>query len=304
MSIFAQDIEQAAEQSFIAPGSKFYEDWFSKSRNPDAWKCTYNDGTLSINLSPTSINQVTVQSSLPLIKTNDFFKDYLPGLQMIDCPKASVGIQTRGDIDCHNVTIRADRLSPWTPHTIQNVKFIASQGTSVLRLTGATKIINLHMVGGELSLEYDTISADHPWGLYLPEFINSSIDDSTSISIITPERQKMYDELWVWIDWKALGIKHQPTYMNQINVDVDIVHYNETTWNVVPVREDVCISDLLPLPDILLRKRQYLLYGAMLSHNAMIARKEEFSINAEMHILDPSGSLDKCITKDGYIILI
>ena len=92
--------------------------------------------------------------------------------------------------------------------------------------------------------------------------------------------------------------------MNQINVDVDINHYNETTWNAVPVREDVCISDLLPLPDILLHKRQYLLYGAMLSHNAIITRKEEFGAGAEMHILDPSGSLDKCITKDGYIILI
>lgn len=303
MSIFAQDIEQATEQSFIAPGSKFYDDWISKSRNPDAWKYTYKDGTLSINLLPTSINQVAVPLSLPIIKTNDFFGDYLPGLQMIDCPKASVVIQTQGDIDCHNVTIRADRLSPRTPYAIQNVKFIASQSTSVLRLTGATKIINLHMIGGELSLEYDITSADHPWGLYLPEFINSSIDNSTSISIIASERQKIYDELWMWIDWKAFGLKHQPTQLQPANLDL-IDQYNTSEWNAVPVREDVCISDLLPLPDILLHKRQYLLYGAMLSHNAIITRKEEFGAGAEMHILDPSGSLDKCITKDGYIILI
>lgn len=301
MGIFAQDIEQATEQSFVAPGSKFYEDWISKSSNPDAWKCTYKDGTLSINL--LSTNNV-VPLSLPIIKTNDFFEDYLPGLQMIDCPNAFVDIQTQRDIDCHNVTIRAYRLSPRTSCTIQNVKFIASQSTSVLRLSGVTKIINFHMIGGELSLEHNITSADHPWGLYLPEFINSSIDNSTSISIIAREHQKIYDELWMWIDWKAFGIKHQPTHMNPINTDVDIDHYNDTSWNVVPVREDVCISDLLPLPDILLHKRQYLLYRAMLSHNAMITRKEEFGVDAEMHILDPSGSLDKCITKDGYIILI
>ena len=304
MSIFAQDIEQATEQSFVAPGSKFYEDWISKSINPDVWKCTYKDGTLSINLLPTITNQVVMPLNLPIIKTNDFFEDYLPGFQMIDCPKASVTIQTQEDIDCHNATIRAYRLSLRTPTTIQNVKFIAPQSTSTLRLSGATKIINFHMIGGELSLEYDSTSLDHPWGLYLPEFIDSSIDNDTNVSIIAREHQKIYDELWMWIDWKALGIKHQPTHMDPINVEANIDHYNDTSWNVAPVREDVCISDLLPLPDILLHKRQYLLYDAMFSHNAMITRKEEFGVDAEMHILDPSGSLDKCITKDGYIILI
>lgn len=303
MSIFAQDIEQATEQSFIAPGSKFYDDWISKSRNPDAWKYTYKDGTLSINLLPTSINQVAVPLSLPIIKTNDFFGDYLPGLQMIDCPKASVVIQTQGDIDCHNVTIRADRLSPRTPYAIQNVKFIASQSTSVLRLTGATKIINLHMIGGELSLEYDITSADHPWGLYLPEFIDSSIDNSTSISIIAREHQKIYDELWMWIDWEVLGIKHQPTQLQPANLDL-IDRYNTSEWNAVPVYDDVVISELLPLPEILLDKRQYFLINGMLTHNATIAKLDALGDFSKINKLGALTTQDNYLTKDGYVILI
>lgn len=302
MSIFAQDIEQTTEQSFVAPGSKFYDDWISKSYNPDIWKCTYKDGTLSINLLPTGINQVAVPS-LPLIKTNDFFKDYLPELQMIDCPKAFVAIQTPGDIDCHNVTIRANRLSLQTPYVIQNVKFIASQSTSALRLTGATKIINFHMVGGGLSLEYDSTSADHPWGLYLPEFIDSSIDNNTSISIITPERQKIYDELWMWIDWKALGLKHQPSQLQPANLDL-IDRYNSTKWNAVPVYDDVVISELLPLPEILLNKRQYFLINGMLTHNAIITKLDALGDFSKINKLGTLTTQDRYLTKDGYIILI
>lgn len=303
MGIFAQNIEQATEQSFIAPGSKFYDDWISKSHNPGIWKCIYKDGTLSINLLPASINQVAVQPSLPLIKTNDFFKDYLPELQMIDCPKAFVAIQTPGDIDCHNVTIRADRLSLWTPYTIQNVKFIASQSTSILRLTGATKIINFHMIGGELSLEYDDTSLDHPWGLYLPEFIDSSIDDSTSVSIIARERQKIYDELWMWIDWKALGLKHQPSQLQPANLDL-IDRYSSTKWNVAPVYNDVVISDLLPLPEILLNKHQYFLINGMFTHNAIIAKLDALGDCSEINKLSEIVTQDRYLTKDGYVILI
>ena len=303
MGIFAQDIEQATEQSFIAPGSRFYEYWISKFRNPGAWKYNYKDGTLSINLLPTVINQVAVQPCLPIIKTNDFFKDYLPGLQMIDCPKASVAIQTPGDIDCHNVTIRADRLSLWTPYTIQNVKFIASQSTSVLRLAGATEIINFHMVGGELSLEYDITSADHPWGLYLPEFIDSSIDNSTSISIIAPEHQKIYNELWMWIDWKAFGLKHQPTQLRPVNLDL-IDRYNTSEWNAVPVYDDVVISELLPLPELLLDKRQYFLINGMLTHNAIITKLDALGDFSKINKLGTLTTQDNYLTKDGYIILI
>lgn len=303
MGIFAQDIEQATEQSFIAPGSRFYEYWISKFRNPDAWKYNYKDGTLSINLLPTVINQVAVQPCLPLIKTNDFFKDYLPELQTIDCPKAFVAIQTPGDIDCHNVTIRADRLSLWTPYTIQNVKFIAPQSTSILRLTSAAKIINFHMIGGELSLEHDITSADHPWGLYLPEFIDSSIDNSTSISIIAPERQKIYDELWMWIDWKAFGLKHQPTQLQPANLDL-IDRYNTSEWNAVPVYDDVVISELLPLPEILLDKRQYFLINGMLTHNAIIAKLDALGDFLKINKLGALTTQDNYLTKDGYVILI
>lgn len=303
MGIFAQDIEQATEQSFIAPGSRFYEYWISKFRNPGAWKYTYKDSTLSINLLPASINQVAVQPTLPLIKTNDFFKDYLPELQMIDCPKAFVAIQTPGDIDCHNVTIRADRLSLWTPYTIQNVKFIASQSTSILRLTGATKIINFHMIGGELSLEYDITSADHPWGLYLPEFIDSSIDNSTSISIIARECQKIYDELWMWIDWKSLGLKCQPSQSQPANLDL-IDRYNTSEWNAVPVYDDVVISELLPLPELLLDKRQYFLINGMLTHNAIITKLDALGDFSKINKLGTLTTQDNYLTKDGYIILI
>lgn len=303
MGIFAQDIEQATEQSFIAPGSRFYEYWISKFRNPYAWKCTYKNGTLSINLLLTDINQVAVSPGLPIIKTNDFFKDYLPGLQMIDCPEAFMAIRTLGDIDCHNVTIRAYQLSLQTPHTIQNVKFVASQNTSALMLAHATKIINFHMIGGELSLEYDITSADHPWGLYLPEFIDSSIDNSTSISIIAPERQKIYDELWMWIDWKALGLKCQPSQSQPANLDL-IDRYNISKWNAVPVYDDVDISELLPLPELLLDKRQYFLINGMLTHNVIIAKLDALGDFSKINKLGTLTTQDNYLTKDGYIILI
>lgn len=286
MSIFAQNIEENVPNSFIAPGSVFWEEYLQHL--PDELKSFYDGETLELDLSDFG------QYKSLNVRNSELFppKILSKGLKYVRLKNINLRAQC-DELDGDGTSWVTDNF--WFDGNIlKNIKVNTKKfnDDSSIRLN-AKHISDLELNTGLLVLPFSWIETGHPWGAHIPESSgNIVINEDASVQIHMQYASKALEDIdnilrcpkcWDDSGWN--------TFHSQSNMQL---------------KYDVNLMDILQLPSWLRGLHSYEIYFNSPYHNITNIKVSKSLMLRSSHIYMASDfeSVPNYLSADEYYLYL